>query len=403
MVGWKITLWAVIVLAALVFLWLVRSILLPFVLAFIISMLLDPTIRRLRRRGYSRLKAVSIVFVLFFVGLTALGVLVVPLISSQLTNFTAGIERFTASLTEKDNNSNMFVRWNPVLTAQPPGPAAQIDDVLEQYKDILERFGIPPNRNAIVARYVEPYRADIAKSVEQFFKSFIVAIGTAASSMLMLIFVPLFVFMILIDMENFKVRSASWIPPSIRAETLGLIRDVGQVFVAYLRGVTITVLTYMAVMFLWLGFLQAPNFALLAVLFGVLYIIPYVGPAIACATLFCLTAFSGQSSNWFMSFSSPWVFALVITILYLAVSVTFDQLVYPRMVGKSVGLHPLVSMFVVFSGAALFGLVGMLIAFPLAGSIKVILDRLLKMTSGSQSDAIELPAVPLRHRVAGEV
>lgn len=369
--------------AALAFLWLVRSILLPFVLAFIISMLLDPTIKKLRKRGYSRTKAVWIVFILFFLTVTFAGILVVPLVASQISNFSSSIERFTTSLTEKDNNENFFVRWNPVVKAQPPGPTAQIDDMLEQYKGILEKLSIPPNRKQIVARYIAPYQAEIGRSIEGFFKSFLGIVAATASSVLMLLFVPLFVFLILIDMENFRIRSASWIPPSIRAQTLSLFRDIGEVFAQYLRGVTTTVAIYMVVMMIWLFLLGAPSFALLAVLFGVLYIIPYVGPAIACATLFLTTMISGQSSNWFMAFDSPWIFALVITLLYLMVSVGFDQLVYPRLVGKAVGLHPLVSMFVVFSGAALFGLIGMLIAFPLAGSIKVVLDRLLRITSGT--------------------
>jgi predicted PurR-regulated permease PerM len=70
--------------------------------------------------------------------------------------------------------------------------------------------------------------------------------------------------------------------------------------------------------------------------------------------------------------------------------------VYTRIVGNSVGLHPLVSFFVVFSGAALFGPAGMIMAFPVAGSVKIILDRLLMITSNSQE--LSLPSVPLRHR-----
>jgi predicted PurR-regulated permease PerM len=57
-------------------------------------------------------------------------------------------------------------------------------------------------------------------------------------------------------------------------------------------------------------------------------------------------------------------------------------------------------MFVIFSGGALFGLIGMIIAFPLAGAVKVILERLLRVTS-VQAETLALPMVPLRHRAAG--
>jgi predicted PurR-regulated permease PerM len=59
-----------------------------------------------------------------------------------------------------------------------------------------------------------------------------------------------------------------------------------------------------------------------------------------------------------------------------------------------------VSMFVIFSGAALFGLIGMIIAFPLAGAVKVVLDRLIRVTSFS-TETLDLPPVPLRHRASG--
>jgi predicted PurR-regulated permease PerM len=75
----------------------------------------------------------------------------------------------------------------------------------------------------------------------------------------------------------------------------------------------------------------------------------------------------------------------------------FDHLIYPQMVGNSVGLSPVLSMFVIFCGGALFGLPGMLIAFPLAGSVKIVLDRLMNVTLVTQ-ESLDLPPIPLRHR-----
>ena len=199
------------------------------------------------------------------------------------------------------------------------------------------------------------------------------------------------------------MRGASWIPPSIRAETLSIIREIGEVFVKYLRGVTLTIIAYMAVMAIVLSILGAPYSVLLAILFGALYIIPMVGPLINALTLFLVTGLSGTTGNMLFDLGSSWGFAILVTVLYLGCSTLFDQLVYPNMVGRAVGLHPLVSMFVVFSGAALFGLVGMILAFPLAGSVKVILERLLKVTSSAHSGDLNLPVVPLRHRTAAEV
>lgn len=404
MVGWKIALWVFVVLIACWFLYMVRSILAPFILAFIISILLDPSIRKLRMRGFSRGKAVATVFIAFFGLVGLVGLWVTPIIGNQMGYFKDTLQNFTSQLSEENPNDSFFAKWNPaVRTKAPVGASAEFDKVLDQFGGTLERFGLPSSRQAIVNQYVEPHRQDIAKFVEKFFNGFLGMVGTAASQILLLLFTPLFVFMILIDLERFRVRSASWIPPSIRAETISIIRDIGDVFIKYLRGVTITIVTYIAVMALVLAALGAPYSILLAILFGALYMVPMVGSWLAAGTLILVTGLSGIDGNWFMHLSSPWTFALVITLIYLGCSTAFDQLVYPRMVGKAVGLHPLVSMFVIFAGGALFGLVGMIIAFPLAGSIKVILERLLKVTSGAHAEDLNLPVVPLRHRTVAEV
>src|SRR5688572_6776430 len=118
MVGWRITLWAAIVVVALLFLYAVRSILAPFLLAFLISGLLDPTIKRLRMRGWSRGLAVWTVFGTFFGILIALGVYLTPMMSGQLTAFRDRIEGFSNQLAAETHEENFFIRWNPVAQVQ---------------------------------------------------------------------------------------------------------------------------------------------------------------------------------------------------------------------------------------------------------------------------------------------
>jgi predicted PurR-regulated permease PerM len=149
-----------------------------------------------------------------------------------------------------------------------------------------------------------------------------------------------------------------------------------------------------------MSLLGAPYAVLMALLFGALYLIPYVGPAISAASLFLVTGLGTRTGSWLIPTQSNWSFALVLLVVFLVVHFTYDNLVYPRMVGKSVGLNPVVSMFVIFSGGALFGLIGMILAFPIAGSVKVIMDRLMRMMSAPDPTELGLPAVPFRHRSA---
>lgn len=391
--------WAVIVLAALFFLFQVRSILPPFVVALLISALLDPAIKRLREKGMSLPRAVWSVFLVFFATITLVGILVTPVITSQVGNLRDKIEDITGQISSAGSGRNFFVRWNPRSQSAGAGITAGVDRFLNEHRPTLERFGLPTTSGAIMDQYVEPHRREITKAVEAFFNGLLGIVSAFGSQILLMLFTPVFVLLILLDMDRVKRRSISWIPPSIRAETLALVQDISNVFVRYLRGVTIVLIWYAIIATILLTILGAPFAVLLAILFALIYLIPYVGPLLNAGLLLVLTTLSGRSGNWFLTLDSPLVFGIAITLIYFVLMLLFDPLVYTRIVGNSVGLHPVISFFVVFSGAALFGAVGMILAFPVAGSLKVVLDRLMRITTDS-SDQLQLPSVPLRHRSA---
>jgi len=400
MPGWRILLWGVLVLTTLLFLYLVRGILLPFVLAGIISALLDPTVNKLRKRGWPKGLAISSLVLIFIGGFAAVAVLLTPVVTQQVSGFRDRIDELTVQLIQPDTSSNFFVRWNPVQKITHPTESDPVERVFESNRDLLDRLSLPSTKREFVRQYIEPQRPQVGKWIQGFFQGFLGAASGIVSQVLVLLFVPLLVFLMLSNLDQFKRRSITWIPPALRRNALSVMSDIGQVFVSYLRGVTIAVLGYMAFMSVLLTLLGAPYSVLLGVLFGALYLVPYLNVAISGTVLFLVTGLSGRSGDMLMSTSSPWTFAAVLLATYIACHFAFDTLVYPRYVGRAVGLDPVVSMFVIFSGGALFGLVGMIIAFPLAGAVKVILDRLIRITSVSH-EGLNLPAVPLRHRGAG--
>jgi len=399
LVGWRIALWAVIVLAALAFLYLVRGILLPFILAALLSVLLDPLVRKLRLKGFSRPLAVWSVMLTFIVVAVLAVVLIAPTVARQIGNLRDKVDQIATQLVTDTGENNFFVRWNPRVAMKSPTAANQIDAFFADNREILQRLNLPTTRSAAMSQYIEPHKQDIAKGVETFFGGLLTFLSGFGSEALLLLFTPIFTLLILLDLEKFKQRSAMLIPPAIRRDTIGLLRDVGEVFGRYLRGVATVVFWYIVCAGILLTILGAPYSVLLAILFALIYLIPYLGPLVNAILLIVVTTLGGGTSNIFFHLNSPFTFAVTITLIYYVAMTVFDQLVYTRVVGRSVGLHPVVSFFVVFSGAALFGPIGMILAFPVAGSVKVILDRLFRITSKDQ-DGLDLPAIPLRHRAA---
>jgi predicted PurR-regulated permease PerM len=395
--GWRITLWAAIVLAALSFLYLVRGILLPFVLAFIIAILLDPSIRRLRMRGFSRGSAVGVIVALFFVFATLLIVWLTPLVGNQMGMLQTTVERVSSSIAAPDPNRNYFIRWNPVVAVEIPQREDPLDRVLKDFSGPLSAVGVPTTRKALYDRYIAPNSKQISGAVQNFFNGLFGILGNLASQLLMLALVPILVIFMLNDFDSMKRRGLSWIPPSIRASTVDLLSDIGNVFVNYLRGVTISVLIYMTSSAIILTLLGAPYSVLLGVLFGALYLIPFVGSIISLTVLVLACGLSGTERVLFIDVGSPWIYALICATVQFLFDRVYDSFIYPKVVGKAVGLSPLVGIFVAFAGGALFGIPGMLLAFPVAGAVKIVLDRLMRVTS-STADSLALPAIPLRHR-----
>jgi len=396
--GWRIALWVAVLAAALGFLYLVRGILLPFIIAFIIAALLDPMVQRLRLRGWSRRWSVlSVVLPIYAVGFVALAV-IVPRATTDIINITSTVDSIAANIAKESASDNYFVRWNPAVQAEEQGgPEGSIDKLLEKYQGPLATLGLPTTRREIVTSYIAPQRKGIADAVRNGVGSFFGFLAGFAGNLLGIVVLILVPPLLLMELEDMQRRFPKYIPPAIRKDTLKLISDISGVFMKYLRGVATVMMLYALCAAIMLAILHVPNFVLLAVLFAALYMVPYIGNLIVYTIVFLTLGLSGTHETFFMHLSSPWGYAFFATAIYAGMGLIFDQLLYPSLVGNAVGLNTVTSIFVVFCGGTLFGLVGMIIAFPLAGAIKIIFDRLMRVTSEAQASA-DLPAVPLRHR-----
>lgn len=401
MATWRILLWVAVVAALGAFLWAVRGVLLPFILAWLFAVLLEPVVRGLKKLGLPRPLAAVTITLLFFAGLGGLAFWLGPRLGTQANEVRGAVQTLSERLAQETADDNPFVRWNPAVLAKPPGPLGVVDQTLATYQGTLEQFGLPTTRRAFTAQYVNPYRESIAATLQAGFNGVVGFLGGAAAQLFLLAFTPLFALFLMIDLEQFRGRFAHWIPPGIRGDTVRFLDDVGGVFQNYLRGVTINITIYTTVMALVLGVMGAPYSYLFALMAGALYLIPNLGGLISMTVLFLVTGFTGVRSNWFMSLPNSWIFAAVLAVVFTAVTMTWDIVVTPRVVGKAVKLHPFIGMFVVFCGGALFGILGMMLAYPTAGVAKLVLERVLNVTNKPVKTSLGLPAVPMRHRSDG--
>jgi predicted PurR-regulated permease PerM len=398
--AWRIALWVFVLIGFLGFLYLVRSILLPFLVAIVIASLLEPAVRKLRLKGFPRPIAVGAILLPFYLAIGLAVTFLVPVLIGEVGSLSNTVDAFTSDLVAAGDRNNFFLRWNPVIEAeQSKGLEAGIDRLLSQNRQNLIRLGLPSTRQQIIQDYIEPKRPEIAGTVKSSFNSLFGVVtglvGNLFDLVIMLILIP----MLMIEFEDFRRTAPRMIPPAFRASAVALLGDVGRVFISYLRGYAQLLLIFAVSASLVLMALNVPNALLLGGLFAALFMIPYIGHWIAIIVLYLAVGLGGINGDFLIHMSSSWVYGVVAVVIYFGFTVVIDNLVFPKLVGKAVGLSAPLSLFVSFSGFALFGLIGMVVALPVAGAIKIILERVLRFTS-SAPESLALPAVPLRHRRA---
>ena len=244
---------------------------------------------------------------------------------------------------------------------------AQIDKWLSGHRKIGP-FALPKNFEAITTQYGD--------QVTQGLKSYASHIGeivlSSVSRLLTVILVPIIIFYVLADIDRLRGRFFFLLPERMRESFQRGAEDVGNVFGSYVRGMLLVSLAYGVTAMVVFAYWLKSYSLLLGVAAGFLYIVPFIGPLVTALLAGVLSLISGLSP----------AATLGMLALCLAQNQIFDNLVVPRVVGNSVGLHPLLTLFALFLGGEMFGLWGMLLSVPIAASIQVTLFRLFpKLTA----------------------
>jgi predicted PurR-regulated permease PerM len=273
----------------------------------------------------------------------------------------ASVVGTTLSATAGD--STVHLRWKAPTTdvSGVDSLRAQIDKWLSGHRKIGP-FSLPPNFEAITTQYGD--------QVTQGLKTYASHIGeivvSSVSRLLTIVLVPIIIFYVLSDIDRLRGRFLFLLPERARASIQRGAEDVGNVFGSYVRGMLLVSVAYGVTAMIVFAYWLKSYSLLLGVAAGVLYIVPFIGPMVTALLAGVLSLISGLSPGMTM-------FMLA---LCLAQNQIFDNLVVPRVVGHSVGLHPLLTLFALFLGGEMFGLWGMLLSVPIAASIQVTLFRL---------------------------
>lgn len=179
-------------------------------------------------------------------------------------------------------------------------------------------------------------------------------------------------FYLLLQADRITEQIYGLIPLPQRDEIRELGRSIDRVLGAYIRSQLLLIMIMAVLTYIPLSILGVQYALVLAIATGFLEIIPFVGPWSAATTAMLVAVF--QTTN---TFGWPgWVLALVVGAIYTTLRQAEDHLIIPNVVGRIVKLHPIIVIFAILAGAAIGGALGLLMAVPLAATIKIILTYL---------------------------
>ncbi|HVD30757.1 MAG TPA: AI-2E family transporter [Methylomirabilota bacterium] len=304
----------------------------PFVWAGVLAFVLLPVVGALERRlSLPRTAAAAIVFLGLLAAIIGGGRLLVPLALDQVRDLQRSL---------------------PTLVANAQNTLAETADQigLEDLDALIVSFAGIGDLTQMIARGAVP---------------FIVGIGHFLLELLVFLIATFF---LLRDAPRLFQWFRRILPASQRNELIPLIAQVNALLGRYVRGQIFLIGVMSTATFIGLSILQVPFVLLLAIMTGVLEVIPIVGP-ITAGAIACLVAL-GHPAPW--GLSQIWYVAIV-AVMYTVLRHAEDYFVIPLVIGRIVKLHPAVVIFSLLTGGALYGLLGVLVAVPVAATLRLVL------------------------------
>lgn len=327
------TQWMVAIAIGLMFLlaYPLRYVLLPFVAAGALAYLARPLMRLLQGRlGFPRWTAALIPLLLLLVILAAIGYGIESILGPQLVQVINNAQTVTQELLE-----TLFRTLN--------------------IKDV-KLFGEKIDASNAAAQLIGAIRDAVGANA-------LIAIGGGIGALMGCV-LTLAIFAFILFTGPQLARGILWlVPPHLRPRVRALAMEVDPMLGSYLRGIFVVVLFTAGVTYIVTGLIFHVRLAIfLSLAVGLLELIPVIGPVLSFVA-FGLVAVEQTSVATIIGFG---LFAIMLRL-------SIDQLVGPLVLGRAARIPAVVVIFAFLAGGAIYGMLGVVLAIPIAATIKIVL------------------------------
>ncbi|WP_333683792.1 AI-2E family transporter [Pontibaca methylaminivorans] len=356
--------WGIGALLLLLVLWLLGNVLLPFALGLAIAYFLDPLADRLEAWGLSRGLATAVITIVLVLILLVAGGLLLPTLIAQAAELVTTAPELIARL-----QSGLEARFPHALDQGGP-----LRDALDSVGEAMKEQG------------------------PELFKTVIGSVGSVVGIGILLVVAPVVAVFMLLDWDRMVARIDDLLPREHAPVLRRLAHEIDRSLAGFLRGMGLVCLilgTYYAIALTAVGL----SFGLVVgFIAGILTFIPYLGTILGGILAIGLALFQ---------FWGDWGWVAAVTVIFVIGQAVEGNFLTPKLVGDSVGLHPVWLLLSISVFGALFGFAGMVVAVPLMAALGVIVRFLVQkyLTSslylgptdpelGTEDSALSPPVLP---------
>jgi predicted PurR-regulated permease PerM len=339
-----------------------QPILIPVAIASILAYLLEPVVRWLEQRRFSRTLAVITVFVAGILATVCIVIGILPAALHQGEVLGQNLPSYTQKAqTLVENTVDELKKFSkqPIFH-KPADPDEPVDPLTEYISSTVQKGLL----------WLQQESPNIAVSTGKFLQRSVGGFLGIFGFLLSLILVPIFLFFFLKEGRAIANNWSNYLPlraSPLKNEIVSLFTEINNYLINFFRGqLIVSMIDGALVAICLLVFLRLEFSLIIGLLVGILGLIPYLGVFIVWIPAVIIAA--AQYGDW--------IHPMWVTVIFIGVNQLDSLIIAPKIVGESVGLHPLTVIISVLAWSlVLGGLLGALLAVPLTATLKVLLKR----------------------------
>jgi predicted PurR-regulated permease PerM len=276
----------------------------------------------------------------------------------------------------------------------------------ERATNLVDRTPMPETFKEGARTAINQGGGNLSKGVSGFLLASMTAIfGSLGSIMIYTIVLPIVTFWLMLETKAIRRRALMIVPEAQREDVSEISASINELLGRYVRGQMIVCGLFgllCTIAFTVLGMVYGMQYGIvLGLVAGFIYIVPYIGMA-------TIAASAGMTA--YLTSTQPVTCAILAVACCVVFNLVIDYGISPRVLGKGVGLHPVLVIFALLSGAQVGGILGMILAVPIVASLRVVMIYLFpqltaplpQVADESEAKSREDPAPTLEQSVENE-